>query len=36
MESYASASLSGSNENDLFEHLNKVISSKWFSRKAGA
>ena len=35
MESYASASLSGSNENDLFEHLNKVISSKWFLEKQG-
>ena len=25
MQSYASASLSGSNENVLFEHLNKVL-----------
>ena len=32
MQSYASASLSGSNENVLFEHLNKVISSTWFKK----
>ena len=35
MQSFASASLSGSNESDLFEHLNKVISSKWFLDKQG-
>ena len=35
MQSFASASLSGSNESDLFEHLNKVIASKWFLDKQG-
>ena len=35
MSDFASATLSGSQERELFDHLRDVISSKWFLEKQG-